>query len=260
MTSQVKIWLSLLLAVLIAYTSFSSWRFYQRSASATSTDGSQPRHIERTRPTGSLADTELVDTSGQPFALDALKGKVWLASFFFTSCPGPCAQMNRAIAGLQNELKDENLKFVSITVDPANDTPEVLAKYARGFLADPKRWIFLSGPFEKVVHLGQDVFQVTVGPKLHTERVILVDKGSNVRGMYTTSDPNQMLALHRKIKELLAEESPPIAAERPKQDTDGESTALESHEVSASAPPIEATDAIDAAASTTSPASPEARP
>jgi cytochrome oxidase Cu insertion factor (SCO1/SenC/PrrC family) len=260
MTSQVKIWLSLLLAVLIAYTSFSSWRFYQRSASATSTDGRQPRHIERTRPTGSLADTELVDTSGQPFALDALRGKVWLASFFFTSCPGPCAQMNRAIAGLQNDVKDENLKFVSVTVDPANDTPEVLAKYARGFLADPKRWIFLSGPFERVVHLGQDAFQVVVGPKMHTERVILVDKGSNVRGMYLTSDPNQMLALHRKIKELLAEEAPPNATESPKEATGVAPTGVASHDDSAGAPPPESADQIAPAGPPASPASSEARP
>ena len=75
----------------------------------------------------------------------------------------------------------------------------------RNFHADPQRWTFLSGPFEKVVRVAESAFQVPVGPKMHTERVILVDKASNVRGMYITSDATQMLALNRKIKQLLIE-------------------------------------------------------
>ncbi len=209
MTVTVKIWLSLLLALLMAYTGYTGWRIIgsHRTFSALPIPNAERRGDEP-RQIGSLADSQLVDTAGQPFALEALKGQVWLASFFFSACPGPCAQMNRAIAGLQNELKDDNLKFVSITVDPNNDTPEVLAKYAAGFQADPKRWQFLSGPFEQVQRLGSEVFQVPVGPKMHTERVILVDKGSNVRGMYITSDPAQMLTLKRQIGELLAEKAP----------------------------------------------------
>jgi cytochrome oxidase Cu insertion factor (SCO1/SenC/PrrC family) len=209
MTLQVKICLSLLLSLLIAYTSYSGWRLYHRDDFVSRATESRSRHIERTRAMGSIADSELVDTAGKPFSLDSLAGKVWLASFFFSSCPGPCAQMNRAIAGLQNDWKDDNLKFVSITVDPTNDTPEVLAKYARTFHADPERWTFLSGPFAKVQALGTEAFQVPIGPKMHTERVILVDKWKNVRSMYLTSDATQMLALNRKIKELLAEETPP---------------------------------------------------
>ena len=204
MTLQVRIWLSLLLAVLAAYASYSGWRIYRNVRAAMPS-----RHIDRTRPTGSLADVQLVDTAGEPFALESLKGKVWLASFFFSSCPGPCAQMNRAIASLQNEIKDDNLRFVSITVDPGTDTPEVLSKYARMFGADPKRWTFLSGPFDQVQHLGTSVFQVAVDHKVHTERVMLVDKWSNLRGLYLTSDPSQTIALKRKIRDLLAELAPP---------------------------------------------------
>lgn len=207
MTAAVKVWLSLLLALLVAYTGYTGWRIIE-SRNVVSTPDKTARHLQQSRQLNSLADSQLVDTTGQPFALDALKGQVWLASFFFSACPGPCAQMNRAIAGLQSELKDDNLKFVSITVDPNNDTPEVLAKYAAGFQADPKRWLFLSGPFEQVQRLGTEVFQVPVGPKMHTERVILVDKGSKVRGMYITSDPAQMLTLKRQIGELLAEQAP----------------------------------------------------
>jgi protein SCO1/2 len=208
MTLQVRIWLSLLLVSLAGYASYSGWRIYRAVGAATPS-----RHIDRTRATGSLADVQLVDTAGAPFSLESLQGKVWLASFFFSSCPGPCAQMNRSIAGLQNEIKDDDLRFVSITVDPATDTPEVLSKYARMFGADPKRWAFLSGPFNQVQHLGAAVFQVAVGRQVHTERVILLDKWSNMRGLYLTSDPSQTIALKRKIRELLAEATPPANLE-----------------------------------------------
>jgi cytochrome oxidase Cu insertion factor (SCO1/SenC/PrrC family) len=210
---QLKVWLSLLLVALGAYGSYAGWRVYQATSSDRGNVVNRDRHIDRTRATGSLADAALVDTSGKPFSLDALKGDVWLASFFFTACPGPCAQMNRALAELQKDEKDPHLKFVSITCDPTNDTPEVLAKYARGFQADPARWSFLSGPFESVQKLGAEAFQVPVGPKMHTERVILVDKWSNVRGLYLTSDPSQVIALKKKIKKLLAEETPPEVSE-----------------------------------------------
>ena len=213
MTSQVRIWLSLLLVALTAYTGYSGWRWYQAAQIRREGSG-KPRHIEQTRSTGSLDDAALVDTAGQPFSLAAMKGHVWIASFFFSSCPGPCAQMNREISSLQKEIKDPEVKFVSITCDPANDTPEVLAKYARTFQADPARWSFLSGPFASVQKLGNDAFQVPVGPKMHTERVILIDKWSNVRGLYLTSDPTQMITLKKKIKALEAETTPPATTER----------------------------------------------
>ncbi len=212
---QLKIWLTFLLVSLAAYGSYAGWRVYQATHLDRGEAVSRPHHIERACATGSLDDAALVDTSGKPFALDALKGDVWIASFFFTACPGPCAQMNRALSELQKDEKDPHLKFVSITCDPTNDTPEVLAKYARAFQADPARWSFLSGPFESVQKLGTEAFQVPVGPKMHTERVILVDKFSNVRGLYLTSDPSQVLALKKKIKKLLVEETPPKVTEEP---------------------------------------------
>jgi len=217
-TLQVKAWLSFLLVALMAYTGYSAWGWYQ-SAQVRRDGASKPRHIEQTRATGSLADAALVDTEGKPFSLDDLKGHVWLASFFFSSCPGPCAQMNREISSLQQEITDPSLKFVSITCDPANDTPEVLAKYARTFQADPARWSFLSGPFASVKKLGTEAFQVPVGPKMHTERVILIDKWSNVRGLYLTSDPTQMITLKKKIKQLTAEETPPDVPDKEEADT-----------------------------------------
>ena len=74
-----------------------------------------------------------------------MKGKVWVATYFFTTCPGSCIRLNQNIQFMHNmpELKD--VTWVSITCDPDNDTLEVLRKYADRWQADPERWLFCRG-------------------------------------------------------------------------------------------------------------------
>jgi protein SCO1/2 len=85
-------------------------------------------------------------------------------------------------------------RLVSFTVDPARDTPEVLAAYARKFGADPARWYFLTGSREDLHHLSKDVFKLgEVAPDLeHSTRFVLVDKKGRIRGYYGTSDPSRI--------------------------------------------------------------------
>ena len=71
-----------------------------------------------------------------------------------------------------------------------------------------RRWTFLSGPFDQVQHLGTSVFRVAVGRQIHTERVMLVDKWSNLRGLYLTSDPSQTIALKRKDSRTINRRNP----------------------------------------------------
>jgi cytochrome oxidase Cu insertion factor (SCO1/SenC/PrrC family) len=207
MSTAVKFWITFLLASLTAYTGYSFWRQYTRLQA----DEANVSKENATYPTTTVTDAKFTDSQDKPFKLDSLKGDVWLASFFFTACPGPCAQMNRAIAGLQRDYPNKDLKFVSITCDPANDTPKRLAEYAKTFGAEPKRWFFLTAPFETVQHVGQDVFKVRVGAQMHTERVMLVDRDMKVRGMYLLNEPAQVIALHKKLKSLLDNTAPPAA-------------------------------------------------
>lgn len=207
MSFAVKFWLSFLLALLMAYTGFWTYRNIERSRAGFA--GASKENA--TYPTTTVTDATFTDSQDKPFKLDSLKGDVWLASFFFTSCPGPCAQMNRSIAGLQREYPNKDLKFVSMTCDPANDTPKRLAEYAKTFGAEPKRWFFLTAPFETVQHVGQDVFKVRVGAQMHTERVMLVDRDMKVRGMYLLNEPAQVIALHKKLKSLLDNTAPAAA-------------------------------------------------
>ena len=99
------------------------------------------------------------------------------------------------------------VRFVSISIDPKRDTPEVLASYARKFHADTNRWVFLTGPREQLQHLSRNVFMLgDVDDTLqHSTRFVLVDGTSKIRGFYDTSDPDSIPKLIGDIKSLLKE-------------------------------------------------------
>jgi len=220
----VKSCCSLVLMAVGVYGTYSVFRIYnatsEHSALAQERTGGQSGG-----PAGNVGDLSkfnFTERTGKPANLKDLEGKVWVASFFFASCPGFCTQMNQEIAKLQTELKDDDVTFVSITVDPHNDTPEKLATYADHFQADPKRWLFLSGPFEDAHKLGDTIFKVTVVPKDHTDRLILVDRTGKVRGTYRSLEPTQMAQFRKDLKKALAEkvEAPaPKAASKDPQPT-----------------------------------------
>jgi protein SCO1/2 len=89
-----------------------------------------------------------IDRYGQPFTEKDVEGKIIIADFFFTRCTTICPRMSVHMQQLQLKLNDEAFKdvvFLSHTVDPENDTPEVLDAYAKKLEADPDRWKFLTG-------------------------------------------------------------------------------------------------------------------
>ena len=89
---------------------------------------------------------KLTDQTGAEFSSAALNGHIWVADFFFTNCPGPCPRMSSQMHQVQTALAAEAAaRFVSFTVDPARDTPPVLAAYAQHFEATPGKWFFLTG-------------------------------------------------------------------------------------------------------------------
>lgn len=158
---------------------------------------------------GTVPAFELIRETGAPFQSEAsLKGQVWIADFIFTNCPGPCPRMTQHMKRLQNELTGiDALKFVSITVDPARDTPEVLAAYGKRFGADPARWYFLTGAPETLHHLSKDVFKLgDIAPDLeHSTRFVLVDKAGRIRGYYASSEPSFTVKLMEDAKQLVKE-------------------------------------------------------
>jgi len=165
----------------------------------------------------------LTDQDAQSRTRDALHGKVWVASFMFTSCKDVCPLLTTKLAGVRTRLAAERgeLRFVSFSVDPTHDVPPVLKRYAKEHDADQPDWRFLTGPAEQVRSVILDGFKQSVerAPAsegqaqtiLHGSHFVLVDRASFIRGYYR-SDQEGLLRLERDVRILLREKSDPGGA------------------------------------------------
>jgi cytochrome oxidase Cu insertion factor (SCO1/SenC/PrrC family) len=144
-------------------------------------------------PVGSF---RLTERSGRTVTEADLRGKVWVASFVFTRCLGPCPAVTSTIQGLQTDLRDvPEARFVTFTVDPGRDSPGELQAYADKFHADPDRWLFLTGDEKSLHALMRDRFKLAVGRKEgpevkegdefdHSTRLSVVDKRGVIRATF----------------------------------------------------------------------------
>ena len=141
-----------------------------------------------------MPDFTLTTQADEPLGREDLRGKVVLVSFAFTTCSGSCpatthrmSRVAQALAG-KGLLKDNRVRLLSITLDPARDTPEALRKYMKAYDADPGHWTFLTGPREQVekVHAAWGMWAKPAanGQFDHPSRVFLVDGRGRVREVY----------------------------------------------------------------------------
>lgn len=168
----------------------------------------------------------LTERSGRTVTDQDLRGSVWVASFVFTRCIGPCPAVSSTVARLQKEFKGEpGVKFVTFTVDPARDDLSALREYANARNADPDRWLFLTGDEETIHKLLREQFKQAVGHKTgpdvkpgdefsHSTRLMVVDRAGVVRGVYAglpderSLDPSgdfeaNVSRLKARVKDLL---------------------------------------------------------
>jgi protein SCO1/2 len=155
---------------------------------------------------GMLPEFRLVERTGQAVSLADLQGRPWVADFIFTQCGGACPAMTARMARLRREVPAE-VRLVSFTVDPAHDTPDVLARYARAFGADGS-WLFVTGAQKDLYDLSTGGFKLAAmevppdqrspggdGPFLHSSKFTLVDAEGAIRGYYDSTDEQAMRAL-----------------------------------------------------------------
>lgn len=164
-----------------------------------------------------LPDFALIERSGNEVRAQDLKGRIWVADFIFTTCPGPCLMMTQRMADLQRRLgRADDVRLVSFTVDPETDTPEVLGAYAERHGAVEGRWYFLTGNRPAIYDLAEKGFKVTtadlgegaVGPEgryLHSTKFVLVDRDGFVRGYFDGVDPAAVGRIIAAIKVLRRE-------------------------------------------------------
>ena len=152
-----------------------------------------------------IDDFSLTNEFNKPFGSKDIKGKITIASFMFTSCPTTCPGLMKNMQTIQKRVRGlgQNIALATFSVDPENDTPQVLHEYARSLRANPYVWNFLTGTQKELRKVLIEGFKVpmgdgkvavehTVGDEIitlwdivHTEKLVLLDGDSFVRGYYS---------------------------------------------------------------------------
>lgn len=153
-----------------------------------------------------VPDFTLTDQRGQPVSRADLAGKIWIANFIFSSCPGPCLDLTKRMRALDEALADvETVRLVSFSIDPTNDTPAALANYASRVEAGP-RWSFLTGEraiTARVAEVGFN-FPLSTDPSNfeHSDSIVVVDKTGTVRGWFDAYAASFTEDVRRLVKSL----------------------------------------------------------
>ncbi len=132
---------------------------------------------------------------GKMITNDFMAGKIAVVDFFFTNCTSICPMLSSQMSRLQHSVKSENLDnqvvFLSHTVDPKNDTPQVLKAYADRMEADYSNWNFVTGNEEDIYWQAKEGYKLTAFPSdtaqggfFHTDQIALIDQEGKIRGYY----------------------------------------------------------------------------
>jgi protein SCO1/2 len=169
-----------------------------------------------------IPNFEFICQEDTTLSSDEMRGKVYVANFFFSSCPTICPAMNYNLKQVQDRfLGYDDIYFLSFTVDPEYDTPEVLKKYEEKVGAVNGRWYFLTGQKEALYKTARDFFvnamedSTAAGGFLHSEYLVIVDwegrirsrtdEQGNLKAVYNGTSPDEVNKLKDDVKVLIAE-------------------------------------------------------
>src|SRR5256886_3044892 len=162
---------------------------------------------------GTVPEFVLVNQDGKNFDSAQLAGKIWIADFIYTTCPGPCPMISSRMSELQKPLGKTDVHLVSFSVDPEKDTPDVLHRYAEKLQAEPGRWDFLTGPKSAIYKLSHDGFKLAIsngsdaqGIPVHSTRIVLVDRHGQIRGYYDATEADAVTKLVADTNHLVREQ------------------------------------------------------
>jgi protein SCO1/2 len=154
---------------------------------------------------GKVPEFSMTDSGGQAFRSTALTGKIWIADFIYTNCPAECPLMSSKMHSLAKQLVGEqDVRLVSISVDPARDTPPVLREFARRYDAPTEQWTFLTGTPETIHQVAFVTFHVgdVIGKMEHSTKFVLVDRHGIIRGYYSSFAEDGIPTLLKDVKAL----------------------------------------------------------
>lgn len=164
-----------------------------------------------------IGDFSFLNQEGKTITSDVVKGKIYVAEYFFTTCKSICPVMNEQMQRVQNEFKyNDDLKILSFTVDPEVDTVAQMKWYADSHGANPKQWHFLTGDKADLYELARRSYFVLKPAEaqnlgdagsdfIHTNNFVLVDRQSRIRGYYDGTSEVEVSLLIHDIKLLMEE-------------------------------------------------------
>lgn len=194
--SLLPVWLALAFLLATAYGGYKYYQvqqFQQEKSNAVA---------ERLPP---IEEFELTTSDGGTFRSKEMLGKVWVTTFFFSTCPGSCTRLNANIKYMNSLENIQDVTWLSISVDPVTDTLPVLAAYADRLNADPEQWKFARGELDYVKRIGKDFFKLPVIYKDHSDVAAVVDKNGRIAGLYNAVSTSDSKRMEKKLVELLAE-------------------------------------------------------
>ncbi|MEM8899317.1 MAG: SCO family protein [Bacteroidota bacterium] len=154
---------------------------------------------------------ELQNQYGDTFGSEDLEGKVYLAEFFFTSCPSVCPLVAPQMTEIHKKLQDEKgFALVSFTLDSEWDTHERLFDFAEKGTVNHSNWFFLTGAKDSIYRLASEGYYVAAykDPSrsedniMHNGTLVLVDQNGNIRGMFDGKERNSIEKIEMAVKQL----------------------------------------------------------
>ena len=148
----------------------------------------------------------LTDSTSHTFGLAQLKDKVWVATFFFTTCPTLCPIIMNSMARLYDTYEgNPDVHFVGVSVNPQYDSPKILTAYGESYGANPAQWHFLTGSLKAIEHLSVKGLKVGTkdDPINHSAYLVLVDRSGRIRGYYDGQEDAAVDRLREAIAQLL---------------------------------------------------------
>jgi protein SCO1/2 len=159
-----------------------------------------------------IPNFSFISQTGDSVTQRNFEGKIYVANFFFTTCPEVCPKMNRNLHLVYEKFKrDPKIKFLSHTVHPEHDSVPVLAQYAKKLKVDNNIWYFVTGRKKDIYDIAEEGYKAisVQGDKpatfIHSEKLVLVDKEKHIRGIYDSHDYKEIMRLQDDIVIVLKE-------------------------------------------------------
>ena len=157
-----------------------------------------------------ISDFSLLNQNGNNVTQEDYKNKIYVADFFFTTCPDICPIMTGNMLYLQENLKDTNVMLASFSVTPKIDTVEVLKEYSTLKGVDDSKWNLMTGDKKQIYDLARKSYLVAKAipdgknhGMIHTENFVLVDRDKRIRGYYDGTNIEDMDKLLDDIQILI---------------------------------------------------------